>query len=55
MLSAVSGTLDYDVWFDLSRLEQSAGDVERTREVYERAIAERPPVEEKRFWRRDDA
>ncbi|KAF4549531.1 Pre-mRNA-splicing factor clf1-like protein [Elsinoe fawcettii] len=43
---------DYDAWFDYARLEESAGDVERTRDVYERAIAQVPASQEKRHWRR---
>ncbi|TKX23953.1 pre-mRNA-splicing factor clf1 [Elsinoe australis] len=43
---------DYDAWFDYARLEESAGDVERTRDVYERAIAQVPSAQEKRHWRR---
>ena len=43
---------NYDVWFDYARLEESNGDVEKTREVYERAIACVPPASEKRYWRR---
>lgn len=43
---------NYDVWFDFARLEESGGDVDRTREVYERAIAQVPPTQEKRHWRR---
>lgn len=43
---------NYDVWFDYCRLEESCGDVGRIREVYERAIANKPPVMQKRFWRR---
>ncbi|KAI5294131.1 NineTeen Complex (NTC) component [Ascosphaera acerosa] len=43
---------NYDLWFDLARLEESAGDVDRVREVYERAIAQVPPSQEKRHWRR---
>ncbi|KAI5310369.1 NineTeen Complex (NTC) component [Ascosphaera atra] len=43
---------NYDLWFDLARLEESAGDPERVREVYERAIAQIPPSQEKRHWRR---
>lgn len=43
---------NYDVWFDYARLEEDNGDVERVREVYERAIAQVPPAEEKRYWRR---
>ncbi|KAI9778767.1 MAG: NineTeen Complex (NTC) component [Peltula sp. TS41687] len=43
---------NYDVWFDYARLEETAGDVDRVRDVYERAIAEIPPTQEKRHWRR---
>ncbi|OZJ03774.1 Pre-mRNA-splicing factor clf1 [Bifiguratus adelaidae] len=43
---------NYDVWFDYARLEETSGDAERVREVYERAIANTPPAEEKRYWRR---
>lgn len=42
----------YDVWFDYARLEETSGDVERVRDVYERAIAQIPPSQEKRHWRR---
>ncbi|KAF8090620.1 hypothetical protein N665_0471s0015 [Sinapis alba] len=47
--------LNYDAWFDYIRLEEeeaSVGDKERIREVYERAIANVPPANEKRYWRR---
>ena len=50
--------MNYDLWFDYARLEESALDsgdgssVERTRDVYERAIAHLPPTQEKRHWRR---
>jgi crooked neck len=44
--------LNYDGWFDYIRLEESAGDIDRTREVYERAIANVPPAPEKRYWQR---
>eukprot|EP00897_Mesotaenium_endlicherianum_P005435 jgi/Mesen1/491/ME001024S10726 len=54
--------LNYDAWFDYVRLEESAagsgagggagGEHERVREVYERAIANVPPADEKRFWQR---
>ncbi len=40
------------MWFDYARLEESNGDVEKVREVYERAIANVPPATEKKFWRR---
>ena len=43
---------NYDVWFDYARLEESSQDPERVREVYERAIAQIPPTQEKRHWRR---
>ena len=44
---------NYDVWFDYIRLEEATADNHpNTREVYERAIANRPPVEEKKYWRR---
>ena len=43
---------NYDAWFDFARLEESAGDVDRTRDIYERAIAQIPPSQEKRHWRR---
>ncbi|KAG5583046.1 hypothetical protein H5410_053673 [Solanum commersonii] len=39
---------NYDTWFDYIRLEESVGNKERIREVYERAIANVPPAEEKR-------
>ncbi|EEF51314.1 crooked neck-like protein 1 [Ricinus communis] len=44
--------LNYDCWFDYIRLEESVGNKERIREVYERAIANVPPAEEKRYWQR---
>ncbi|KAJ7952117.1 crooked neck-like protein 1 [Quillaja saponaria] len=44
--------LNYDSWFDYIRLEESVGNKERIREVYERAIANIPPAEEKRYWQR---
>ncbi|KAE9980319.1 hypothetical protein BLS_008084 [Venturia inaequalis] len=43
---------NYDSWIDLARLEETAGDVDRVRDVYERAIAQLPPSQEKRHWRR---
>lgn len=43
---------NYDAWFDYIRLEESVGDVTRVREVYERAIAAKPPIMQKRYWRR---
>lgn len=43
---------NYDLWFDLSTLEEQAGDIEQLREVYVRAIQNTPPVMEKRLWKR---
>ncbi|KAK9770718.1 hypothetical protein SCAR479_12607 [Seiridium cardinale] len=43
---------NYDVWFDYARLEETSGDVDRVRDVYERAVAQIPPSQEKRHWRR---
>lgn len=43
---------NYDAWFDFASLEESAGDHDRTRDVYERAVAQLPPTQEKRHWRR---
>ncbi|KAL5314068.1 hypothetical protein ACEPPN_018492 [Leptodophora sp. 'Broadleaf-Isolate-01'] len=43
---------NYDTWFDYARLEETGGDVDRIRDVYERAIAQIPPTQEKRHWRR---
>ena len=58
---------NYDVWFDYARLEEGAyrqlrekgGTAEEeeqamalVREVYERAVAQVPPGNEKRHWRR---
>lgn len=42
----------YDTWFDYIRLEESEGDAEKIRAVYERSIANVPPIPEKRYWRR---
>ncbi|KAJ1501806.1 Crooked neck-like protein 1 [Coelomomyces lativittatus] len=43
---------NYDIWFDLIRLEEEVGDLERIRETYEKAVGNVPPSEEKRLWRR---
>ena len=42
----------YDAWIDYARLEETGGDPRRIRDVYERAIAQLPPSQEKRHWRR---
>ncbi|KAG6520037.1 crooked neck-like protein 1 [Zingiber officinale] len=44
--------LNYDSWFDYIRLEENGGNKDMVREVYERAIANVPPAEEKRYWQR---
>ena len=44
--------MNYDAWFDFIRLMEAEGSQEAVREVYERAIANIPPSQEKRFWRR---
>jgi crooked neck len=43
---------NYDAWFDFARLEETSGDPDRVRDIYERAIAQIPPTQEKRHWRR---
>lgn len=43
---------NYDAWFDYLRLVESDADPDTVREVYERAIANTPPIPEKRHWRR---
>lgn len=43
---------NYDAWFDYLRLVEHDADAETVREVYERAIANVPPIQEKRHWKR---
>uniref|UniRef100_A0A3B3ZTV5 Pre-mRNA-splicing factor Syf1-like N-terminal HAT-repeats domain-containing protein n=1 Tax=Periophthalmus magnuspinnatus TaxID=409849 RepID=A0A3B3ZTV5_9GOBI len=43
---------NYDAWFDYLRLLESDADPDTVRDVYERAIANVPPIQEKRHWRR---
>lgn len=47
-----ANSMNYDAWFDYIRLMETEGMQEDVREVYERAIANIPPSQEKRFWRR---
>lgn len=42
----------YDTWFDYTRLEEAEGNENKIREIYERSIANIPPIAEKRYWRR---
>ncbi len=44
--------LNYDVWCDYIRLEETNGNESAVREVYERAIANVPPATSKNRWRR---
>ena len=44
--------MNYEAWLNLIFLEESLKNVEKVREVYEAAVKEKPPAEEKRFWRR---
>ncbi|XP_005094945.1 crooked neck-like protein 1 [Aplysia californica] len=44
--------MNYDAWFDLLRLLESDGELEQVRDTYERAIANIPPSQVKRHWRR---
>jgi crooked neck len=44
---------NYDTWFNYIRLEEKEdGNEEKIRDVYERAISNVPPVNEKKYWRR---
>ena len=43
---------NYDAWFDYAGLEEASGNADRVRDVYERAVAQVPPTQEKRHWRR---
>lgn len=43
---------NYDTWIDYANLEQASGNIDRVREVYEKAVAQVPPAQEKRLWRR---
>ena len=43
---------NYDGGFDYAGLEETSQDADRVRDVYERAIAQVPPTQEKRHWRR---
>ncbi|KAL6086412.1 hypothetical protein STEG23_012915 [Scotinomys teguina] len=43
---------DYDAWFDYLCLEQSEAEADTVREVYERAVANVPPSQDKSHWKR---
>lgn len=44
--------ISYDVCLDYIRLEESVGEADKIREVYERAIAVIPPANSRHFWQR---
>jgi tetratricopeptide (TPR) repeat protein len=44
--------MDYDIWFDYTKLEEEYGTENSCREVYERAISNVPLIKEKKYWRR---
>ncbi|KZV51110.1 crooked neck-like protein 1 [Dorcoceras hygrometricum] len=52
MLDGVRGFYDQDVEAKAEWLEESVGDKNRIEDVYERAIANIPPAQEKRYWQR---
>lgn len=43
---------NYDMWFNLIFIEKERGDVEALRKVFEEAVLQTPPANEKRFWKR---
>lgn len=43
---------NYDAWLDYLRLVERDAEADTVREVYERAIANVPPIQEKRHWKR---
>jgi crooked neck len=45
-------SMNFDIWFDYVRLEETHSEPDRVRDVYERAIGNVPPTKEKRYWRR---
>ena len=44
--------MNYDFWFDYLKLEEDYGTKESIRELYEKAISNVPPINEKKYWRR---
>jgi crooked neck len=45
-------SMDYDTWFDYTKLEEDYGTESSCREIYERAIGNIPPIKEKKYWKR---
>ncbi|KAG7259590.1 hypothetical protein CRUP_018770 [Coryphaenoides rupestris] len=52
VVAAQANPHNYDAWFDYLRLVESDAEPDAVRDVYERAIANIPPIQEKRHWRR---
>ena len=52
--SGAGGSHDYNTWLDLAQLEEAEGESNAVavRAVYERAVLNVPPVNEKPYWRR---
>lgn len=44
--------LNYDTWFEYAKLEEDHGEFHAVRDVYERAVANIPPAQEKQYWKR---
>lgn len=44
--------LDYDGWFEYCKLEEGNGEPKDVRDVYERAVSNLPPAQEKKYWKR---
>jgi crooked neck len=44
--------LEYDAWFEFAKLEEDHGEASTVRDVYERAVANIPPMQEKQYWKR---
>ena len=42
--------LDYDAWFEYAKMEEEQGDHAAVRDVYERAISNLPPSQDKQHW-----
>lgn len=42
--------LDYDSWFEYAKMEEEQGDHSAVRDVYERAVSNLPPSQNKQHW-----
>lgn len=43
---------NYDIWMDYIHLEEAEGSVSTVRQVYKRAVTMKPPLLEKKYWKR---